>query len=479
MMLAERLRAALGSDSVFAATEDVIMYEYDYGLDRAMPDLVALPRSTAEVQLLVREAQSAGVPIVARGAGTGIAGGSVPARGGLVISMARMNQVLEIDQANRCAVVQPGVINLDLSKLAEPYGLFFAPDPSSQKASTIGGNVANNAGGPHCLSLGATVNHILGLEVVLYDGSIVRVGGKSPDGPGLDLTGLMVGSEGTLGVVTESTVRLLPLPEAVRTTLALFASVEAASEAVSGLIGRGIVPSALEMMDKLALSAIEAAFHAGYPPEAGAVLLVEVDGLLEQVDAQAAVVDEVCRANGALEIRLAASAEDRARLWAARKGAASAMGRIAPNYYLHDAVVPRTRLPRILGYVVEIGQRYDLPIANLFHAGDGNLHPMILFDVREAGILDRVLAAGHEILTRCIEVGGTITGEHGVGMEKPAFMPLIFSADDLSVMAKVRGAIDPSGRLNPAKVLPTASTDVAVAQATKQPSARIPEGMWV
>jgi glycolate oxidase len=479
MMLAERLRDALGSESVFAATEDIIMYEYDYGLDRAMPDLVALPRSTAEVQFLVREAQAAGVPIVARGAGTGIAGGSVPARGGLVISMARMNQVLEIDQANRCAVVQPGVVNLDLSKLAEPYGLFFAPDPSSQKASTIGGNVANNAGGPHCLSLGATVNHILGLEVVLYDGSLVRLGGKSPDGPGLDLTGLMVGSEGTLGVVTESTVRLLPLPEAVRTTLALFASVEAASEAVSGLIGRGIVPSALEMMDKLALSAIEAAFHAGYPPEAGAVLLVEVDGLLEQVEAQAVVVDEVCRASGALEIRPAASAEDRARLWAARKGAASAMGRIAPNYYLHDAVVPRTRLPRILGYVVEIGQRYDLPIANLFHAGDGNLHPMILFDVREPGILNRVMAAGREILTRCIEVGGTITGEHGVGMEKPAFMPLIFSADDLSVMAKVRGAIDPSGQLNPAKVLPTASTDVAMAQATKLPSARIPDGMWV
>jgi glycolate oxidase len=479
MMLEERLRAALGPDSVFAATEDIIMYEYDYGLDRAMPDLVALPRSTAEVQLLMREAQAAGVAIVARGAGTGIAGGSVPARGGLVISMARMNRVLEIDQANRCAVVQPGVINLDLSKLAEPYGLFFAPDPSSQKASTIGGNVANNAGGPHCLSLGSTVNHILGLEVVLHDGSILHVGGKSPDGPGLDLTGLMVGSEGTLGVVTESTVRLLPLPEAVRTTLALFASVEAASEAVSDLIGRGIVPSALEMMDRLALSAIEAAFHAGYPPEAGAVLLVEVDGLLEQVEAQATVVDEVCRASGALDIRLAASAEDRARLWAARKGAASAMGRIAPNYYLHDAVVPRTRLPRILGYVVEIGQRYDLPIANLFHAGDGNLHPMILFDVREPGILDRVMAAGREILTRCIEVGGTITGEHGVGMEKPAFMPLIFSADDLSVMAKVRGAIDPSGKLNPAKVLPAASTDGAVAQATRQPSARIPEGMWV
>ncbi len=300
--------------------------------------------------------------------------------------------------------------------------------------------------------------------------------------PGLDLTGLLVGSEGTLGVVTEATVRLLPLPEAVRTTLAIFASVEAASEAVSRLIGRGVVPAALEMMDKLALSAIEAAFHAGYPPEAGAVLLVEVDGLLEQVEAQAAVVDEVCRGAGALEIRLAASDEDRARLWAARKGAASAMGRIAPNYYLHDAVVPRTRLPDILAQVVEIGRRYDLPIANLFHAGDGNLHPMILFDVRQPGILDRVLAAGHEILSRCIDAGGTITGEHGVGMEKQAVMALIFSPEDLDVMRRVRTAIDPSGNFNPDKVLPTPDRHVppsAAGVATRGVPTRIPEDLWV
>jgi glycolate oxidase len=478
MTLAEHLREALGPGSVFEATEDVIMYEYDYGLDRAMPQLVALPRSTAEVQAIVRAAQAAGVPIVARGAGTGISGGAVPSRGGLIVSLARMTRVLEIDAANRCAVVEPGVVNLDLSKVAEPYGLFFAPDPSSQKASTIGGNIANNAGGPHCLSLGVTVNHILGVEMVMHDGSVVRFGGKAPDTPGLDLTGLMVGSEGTLGVVTEATVRLMPLPEAVRTALALFGSVEAASAAVSELIGRGVVPSALEMMDRLAISAIEAAFHAGYPPEAGAVLLVEVDGLVEQVESQAAVVDQVCRAAGALDIRLAATADERARLWAARKGAASAMGRIAPNYYLHDAVVPRTRLPEILARVVEIGQRYDLPIANLFHAGDGNLHPMILFDVREPGILDRVMAAGREILTRCIEAGGTITGEHGVGLEKQPFMPLVFSADDLEVMARVRAAVDPSGNFNPAKVLPAPEASHA-ATARRQTQQRIPEGMWV
>jgi glycolate oxidase len=312
--------------------------------------------------------------------------------------------------------------------------------------------------------------------MVLYDGNAVRMGGTSPDMPGYDLTGLTVGSEGTFGIVTEVTVKLLPLPEAVRTTLAIFASVEAASEAVSALIGHGIVPSALEMMDRLALSAIEAAFHAGYPREAGAVLLVEVDGLLEQVEAQAVIVDDVCRAAGALDIRLAASADDRARLWAARKGAASAMGRIAPNYYLHDAVVPRTRLPRVLASVVEIGKRYDLPIANLFHAGDGNLHPLILFDVREAGILERVMAAGREILTSCVEVGGTITGEHGVGLEKQNFMPLIFSAEDLRVMARVREAIDPSAIFNPAKILPTSEAHATVRSGA---TARIPEGMWV
>ena len=476
--LAAQLRQALGPTSVFEQVEDVIMYEYDYGLDRRMPDLVALPRSRAEVQTAVRLAQADGVPIVARGAGTGISGGSVPARGGLIVSTARMNRIVEIDTANRCAVVEPGVINLDLSKHAEAYGLFFAPDPSSQKASTIGGNIANNAGGPHCLSLGVTTNHIIGLEVVLHDGDLATLGGKAPDTTGLDLVGLMVGSEGTLGIVTEATVRLLPLPEAVRTTLALFESVEAASEAVSALIGRGVVPAALEMMDKLALSAIEAAFHAGYPPEAGAVLLVEVDGLLEQVEGQADVVDTVCRQAGALEIRLAATAEARARLWAARKGAASAMGRIAPNYYLHDAVVPRTRLPSILARVVQIAERYDLPIANLFHAGDGNLHPMILFDVREHGILDRVMAAGYDILTACIAAGGTITGEHGVGLEKQAYMPLVFSAADLDIMANVRAAVDPSGLFNPDKVLPLAN---GVDGMVKQPGMRAlsAEGMWV
>ena len=452
--LAAQLRAALGDDAVYRLPEDVIVYEYDYGMDRGMPDLAVIPSTTEQVQAAVRLARAAGVPIVPRGAGTGIAGGAIPRHGGLVISTARLNRVMAIDVPNRCAVVQPGVVNLELSKLTEPLGLFFAPDPSSQKASTIGGNVGNNAGGPHCLSLGVTANHILGVEMVLEDGTLVRFGGKSSDSPGLDLTGLTVGSEGTIGIVTEVTVKLLPLPEAIRTTLAIFPSVAHASEAVSAVIGRGIVPAALEMMDRLALTAIEAAFHAGYPPEAGAVLLVEVDGLREQVEVQARLVDELCRAAGATEIRVAETASDRAKLWAGRKGAASAMGRIAPNYYLHDAVVRRTRLPEILARVVETAERYSLPIANLFHAGDGNLHPMILYDAREPGIMDRVLPAGNEILQACVEAGGTITGEHGVGVEKQRFMPLIFSADDLDVMGCVRHAFDPDERMNPDKVLP-------------------------
>jgi glycolate oxidase len=469
--LAERLRVELGPDAVFERPEDTLMYEYDYGLDRGAPQLVVLPQSTAQVQSAVRLAADAGVPVVPRGAGTGIAGGAVPRSGGLVIGVSRLRRILEIDRENRCAVVQPGVVNLELSRAAAPFGLYFAPDPSSQKASTIGGNIGNNAGGPHCLALGVTTNHVLGLEVVLDDGSVVQLGGKAGAGVGLDLTGLLVGSEGTLGIVTEATLRLLPLPEAVRTTLAIFPSVDAASEAVSALIGRGIVPAALEMMDQLALTAIEAAFHAGYPPEAGAVLLVEVDGLVEQVEAQAAVVDAVCRAAGAMELRLASTPEERAALWAARKGAASAMGRIAPNYYLHDAVVPRTRLPAMLSHVVEVGRRYDLPIANLFHAGDGNLHPMILFDVREPGVLDRVIPAGREILLACIEAGGTITGEHGVGLEKPHYMPLIFSADDLDAMARVRQAIDPAGLFNPGKMLPAGSGCLdSGAQATRRAS---------
>ena len=455
--LGRRLVDLLGEDAVLYRPEDVIVYEYDYGLDRAMPEAVVFPRTTREVASVVKLARALDVPIVARGAGTGISGGAIPVQGGIVIALARMKRIVDVDPANKVAVVEPGVVNLNISKAVEPLGLFFAPDPSSQKASTIGGNVGNNAGGPHCLAYGTTTNHILGLELVLPSGEVVELGGVAPDGPGYDLTGFVVGSEGTVGVVTRVTVKLMTTPPGVKTTLAIFGSVDAASAAVSGIIGSGIIPSALELMDGLALRAIEAAFHAGYPPDAGAVLLVELDGLEESVAEQTRVVERVCGENGATEIRVAETPEARAKLWAARKGAASAMGRIAPNYYLHDTVIARTRLPRVLAEVVAIGERHGLPIANLFHAGDGNLHPMILFDIREQGVLDRVMQAGREILETSVAAGGTISGEHGIGVEKNQFMPRIFSQADLDVMARARAAFDPAGVCNPGKVFPTPS----------------------
>jgi glycolate oxidase len=455
--LGEQLVDLLGEDAVLHRPEDLIVYEYDYGLDRAVPRAVVFPRTAGEVAKVVKCARRLGVSVVARGAGTGISGGAVPVQGGIVVALSRMRSILDVDVDNRLAIVEPGVVNLSISKAAEPFGLFFAPDPSSQKVSTIGGNVANSAGGPHCLAYGTTTNHVLGVQMVLSDGQIVDTGGRSPESPGYDLTGFAVGSEGTIGIVTRVAVRLLPLPPAVRTFVAIFDTIDQASATVSGIIGRGIVPSALELMDQLALRAIEAAFHAGYPPEAGAVLLIEVDGLAEAVTEQATAIESVCQANGVSDLRKAQTEAERARLWAARKGAASAMGRVAPNYYLHDAVIARTRLPEVLARVVEIGKRHSLPIANLFHAGDGNLHPMILFDVRDEGAIDRVMQAGHEILQTCVEAGGTISGEHGIGVEKNRFMPWIFDEDDLTIMAKTRSAFDPSTMMNPGKVFPSPS----------------------
>lgn len=453
--LVRELRAALGADAVLARPEDVIVYEYDYGLDRGVPDVVVFPASAEEVAAVVKIARRYELPIMPRGAGTGITGGAVPVQGGVVVALARMKRILAVDYANRVALVEPGVVNLDITAAVQADGYFFAPDPSSQKASTIGGNVGNNAGGPHCLAYGVTVNHVLGLEVVLEDGEIVWLGGAAPERPGYDLTGFVVGAEGTLGIVTKVLVRLLRQPEDVRTFLAIFDSVDAASASVSDIIAAGIVPAALELMDQIALRAIEAAFHAGYPPEAGAVLLIEIDGLRETLAVQEAAITAICQRHGALRFQVAADAEARARLWAARKGAASAMGRIAPNYYLHDAVVARSALPGVLRQIIAIGERYQLPVANLFHAGDGNLHPMIMFDIREPGVLERVLAAGREMLRVCVEAGGTISGEHGIGVEKNNFMPWIFSEADLAVMDRARAAFDPARRFNPGKVLPS------------------------
>jgi glycolate oxidase len=473
----EELAALLGEEAVLHQPEDVLVYEYDYGLDRGLPNLVVFPSSAEQVAEIARIAARYGLPLIARGAGTGIAGGAVPVQGGIVVALARLNRILEVDYDNRTALVEPGVVNLDITAAVERDGYFFAPDPSSQKASTIGGNVGNNAGGPHCLAYGVTVNHILGLEVVLADGERVWLGSAAPDSPGYDLTGYLVGSEGTLGIVTKVLVRLMRAPETVRTFLAIFDSVDAASASVSGIIGAGIVPAALELMDQAALRAIEAAFHAGYPPEAGAVLLVEVDGLVESLAVQEPAIEAICRRNGVLRFQAAADAESRARLWAARKGAASAMGRIAPNYYLHDAVVARSKLPQVLSRVIAIGEAHRLPVANLFHAGDGNLHPMILFDVREPGIMDRVMEAGREMLQTCVEAGGTISGEHGIGVEKNNFMPWIFSEQDLEVMERARAAFDPQRRLNPGKVLPSGPSCVdSHAMSRGMPKS---EGLWI
>ena len=452
--LVRELRAVVGRDGVYSSPGDLLDYEYDGSFVSHAPDVVVLPRSTRQVQAVVRLANKAGLPIVARGAGTGLCSGAVPLQGGIVVSLIRMNRVLEVDLRNRRAVVEPGVINLDLSEQTLPFGYYYAPDPSSQKISTIGGNVATNAGGPHCLASGVTSNHILGLEAVLPNGEVLRTGEHGPDAPGYDLTGLLVGSEGTLGIVTRVTVRLTRLAESVRTALASFATIDDASNAVTGIIGLGILPAALEMMDQLTCRAVEAGFHVGLPDDAGAVLLAEIDGPEAGLDDTLSTIARVCREFGSQSVRLAASAEERAALWAARKGAAGAMGRLAPNYYIQDGVVPRTRLPQAMAHVEAVSREYRTPIANVFHAGDGNLHPGLLFDRRDPDQVERTLRAGDSILRMCVDLGGAISGEHGIGLEKREQMTYVFSPRDLAAMAGVRATFDPKAMFNPDKLLP-------------------------
>jgi glycolate oxidase len=450
----EQLRKAVGSEHVIADPNDLVIFERDASITGSLPDAIVFPANTAEVVRVMRIAQAHGLPVVPRGAGTGLSGGAVTVRGGIALSLARMHRILEIDPRSRTALVEPGVVNADLSVEAARQGLFYAPDPSSQKACTIGGNAAENSGGPHCLYYGVTTNHIVGMEVVLADGSVHWVGGDDPDRPGLDLLGVLVGSEGTMAVITRIQVRLLAVPEAVQTLMAAFPTIETASHAVSDVIGHGIVPAALEMMDETTVGAVEAHYHAGYPTDAGAVLLVEVDGLVESAQELMDEVRRILERNEAFSVRLAADETERELLWAGRKGAIGALGRIKPNYYLHDGVVPRTRLPEVLRRVGEIAVHYQLPVANVFHAGDGNLHPNILFDLREPGTLARVEKAGEEMLRACIEAGGTLSGEHGIGLEKNAFMPWIYSPDDLQVMHRVKDVLDPHGLLNPGKIFP-------------------------
>jgi glycolate oxidase len=453
--LVRDLERAVGRRWVLSAPEDLLVYEYDATIERGRPEAVVLPDSAEETAAAVRVARRYGVPITARGAGTGLSGGAIPCDGGVVIATARMNRVLEIDAADRVAVVEPGVVNLDVSAAVAEHGLYYAPDPSSQKACTIGGNVAENAGGPHCLRYGTTTNHVLGLQIVTPEGELVWLGGRTADSPGYDLTGLVVGSEGTLCIVTKVIVRLLDRPESSVTLLAIFDEVDQASRAVSAIIGQGILPAALEMMDRNTMRAVEEAVHAGYPPDAGAVLLIEVDGLEEETREQADSVGAVCEELGAREIRVGFSLEDRERLWAGRKGALGALGRLAPSYYILDGVVPRSKLPAVLSGVYEACDRFGFRVANVFHAGDGNLHPNVMFDERVPGATQQVLDLGEVIMRLCVEAGGSITGEHGVGYEKRNYMAWIFSEDDLEVMGRLKLAFGAGEGFNPGKVFPS------------------------
>jgi glycolate dehydrogenase FAD-linked subunit len=452
-VLAE-LRRAVGREQVIDGANDLRIFQRDASIEGATPDAVVLPATSDEVAAVVKIAARNKIPVVPRGAGTGLSGGAVTIRGGIALQVTRMRRILEIDPVGQTALVEPGVVNQELSLAAASHGLFYAPDPSSQKACTIGGNAAENSGGPHCLYYGVTTNHVLGMEVVFADGSTHWVSGDTPDRIGLDLCGVLVGSEGTLCAITKVKVRLLRVPPTIATLLAAFPTIESASHAVSAVISNGIVPSALEMMDQVCVSAVEAHFHAGYPTDAGAVLLVEVDGIAESTRELMAAVREQLGANQGYAMREAKSATERDLLWAGRKGAIGALGRIKPNYYLHDGVVPRTKLPQILSAVGEIGEHYKLPVANVFHAGDGNLHPNILFDLRDKGVLHQVEDAGEEMLRAVVEFGGALSGEHGIGLEKNAFMPWVFSSDDLYAMHQVKDALDADGIMNPGKVFP-------------------------
>jgi glycolate oxidase len=449
------LRSAVGDDALITAATQLQTYECD-GLTnfRVVPDAVVLPCTAKQVQAVVSICARDRIPFVSRGAGTGLSGGALPAAGGIVISLARMNRILSVDIPNRQVVVEPGVINAHVTQRVAPQGYFYAPDPSSQSVCTIGGNVAENSGGAHCLKYGFTVHHVLGVEAVLPDGELVHLGGSVLDTPGLDLLGVLVGSEGTLAIVTKATVRLLRRPDKVSTLLAGFLSIDAAGEAVSAIIANGIVPAAVEMMDRLTIDAAEAAVHPNFP-KTDAVLIVELDGPESEVDELFAVVQRLCQQCGASTMEVARDQAQRERIWKGRKAAFAAMGRVSPNYYVQDGVVPRTKLPAVLRRIRALEARSGLRIGNVFHAGDGNLHPLICYDEAIPGQAEHAEQVAAEILTYCIEAGGAITGEHGVGMDKRAYMAQMFGADDLDAMQLVRCAFDPSRSCNPGKIFPT------------------------
>jgi glycolate oxidase len=473
--LVRALRAIVGERYVLLEPEDAVVYEQDGSIFQVMPEVVVLPDDVEQVAAVVKAATEANVPVVPRGSGTGLAGGAVPAEGGIVLSLARLNRILKIDLENQVAVVEPGVINVEVTRAVAENGYFYAPDPSSQAACSIGGNVANNSGGPHTLAYGVTTNHVLGLEAVLDGGRTVWLGGTVPDSPGYDLCGVFVGSEGTMGIVTKIVVRLMRQRESVRTLIAIFDQMDAATQTVVDITAAGIIPAALEMMDRTTIEAVERGAPVGLPRDAEAVLIVEVEGLSEHTDRSMNLARDICKNNGAREVRLAADEAERQLIWKGRKGAFGAMGALAPNYYVQDGVVPRSKLPEIMRRIAQISEQFNLRIANVFHAGDGNLHPNILFDMRAAGELDRVIEAGAATLRACVELGGSITGEHGVGLEKKAYIGLLFNEADLEAMARVRRAFDPNRRFNPAKLFPTPA---GCGEVRLQP-AQIPAGLWI
>lgn len=448
------LEEIVGPQYVLSSDMDLTLYGYDASLERGIPDVIVLPGSAEEVSRVVAFAHKEEIPVIARGSGTNLSGGTIPTRGGIVVHLSRMNRILEIDIPNRTVTVEPGVITLDLQALLLKEGFLYAPDPASQKVSTLGGNFGENSGGPHCLKYGVTTNHVLGAELVLFDGTLMWTGGKAQDRPGYDLTGLLVGSEGTLGMVTKMILRIIRAPESTKTMLAIYETIEDASKTVSAIIAEGILPATLEMMDSLVIRAVEESVHAGYPLDAEAVLIIELDGMADAMERQTDKILDICNRHHVREIRVAKDDAERAQLWAGRKGAFGAVARLRPSYLVCDGTVPRTKLPEVLSRVLEVGKKYDLPVGNVFHAGDGNLHPLILFDERDSQELKRVRKAGTEILKICADAGGTISGEHGIGIEKIKETSFIFSQSDIEFMRGVKKVFDPKGLWNPGKILP-------------------------
>jgi glycolate oxidase len=453
--LITRLKEIVGPENVLNSEMDLMLYSYDASLDKAKPDVVVLPNSTEAVSKIMALAYKEKIPILGRGSGTNLTGGTVPLKGGIVVHFSRMNRILEIDYANRTATVQPGIITLDLQTEVLKNGFVYQPDPASQKVSTIGGNVAENSGGPHCLKYGVTSNHIQGLEVVLNDGTVINTGGKARDNVGYDVAALFVGSEGTIGLVTKAILKLERAPETVKTMLAVFEAIEDGANTVSAIIAEGIIPATLEMMDNTVMRAVEETIKVGYPLDAACVLIIELDGMPEGMDDNARKIVEICKQNNVREVKLAKNEAERTVLWAGRKGAFGSVGQVRPSYLCCDGTVPRTKLPEVLSQVIEIGKKYNLPIGNVFHAGDGNLHPLIMFDERDEDERQRVLKISTEILKACADAGGTISGEHGVGMEKLKETAFIFNECDLEFERQIKRAFDPDDIINPGKMIPS------------------------